>query len=178
MLWGLGNYLLEQLVAIGQAVSGLTGGTIPYQIAVVAFVFVMLTYEWLGGMKAVAFTDVMQGIVLMAGIITLLAGSLYLVGGDFVSTTKMIAESEPAKVGVPDMMTLINWFSMFLLIGFGAAIYPHAVQRIYSAESERTLKRSFARMAWMPPITTGLVFIVGIIGIALFQGLTGMDPSS
>ncbi|WP_339163303.1 sodium:solute symporter family protein [Siminovitchia sp. FSL W7-1587] len=171
MLWGLGNYLLEQLVAIGQAVSGLTGGTIPYQIAVVAFVFVMLTYEWLGGMKAVAFTDVMQGIVLMAGIITLLAGSLYLVGGDFVSTTKMIAESEPAKVGVPDMMTLINWFSMFLLIGFGAAIYPHAVQRIYSAESERTLKRSFARMAWMPPITTGLVFIVGIIGIALFPGL-------
>ncbi|MBM7716866.1 SSS family transporter [Bacillus thermophilus] len=171
MLWGLGNYLLEQLVAIGQAVSGLTGGTIPYQIAVVAFVFVMLTYEWLGGMKAVAFTDVMQGIVLMAGIITLLAGSLYLVGGDFVSTTKMIAETEPAKVGVPDMMTLINWFSMFLLIGFGAAIYPHAVQRIYSAESERTLKRSFARMAWMPPITTGLVFIVGIIGIALFPGL-------
>src|SRR5699024_10662489 len=60
---------------------------------------------------------------------------------------------------------------MLLLFGFGAAIYPHAVQRIYSAESERTLKRSFARMAWMPPLTTGLVFLIGIIGISLFPGL-------
>ena len=171
MLWGLGNYLLEQLVAIGQAVAGLTGGTIPYQIAVLMFVLVMLIYEWLGGMKAVAFTDVMQGLVLMVGIIVLIIGSLYLVGGNFAAVTQFVAETEPAKVGVPEFLTSVNWFSMLLLVGFGAAIYPHAIQRIYSSESERTLKRSFARMAWMPPITTGLVFIVGIIGISLFPGL-------
>lgn len=29
MLWGLGNYLLEQLVAMGQGISGLTGDTVP-----------------------------------------------------------------------------------------------------------------------------------------------------
>jgi solute:Na+ symporter, SSS family len=171
MLWGLGNYLLEQLVAIGHAVAGMTGGTIPYQIAVVAFVLVMLIYEWMGGMKAVAYTDVMQGLVLMIGIFAFVFGSLYLVGGNFSEVTKFIAENEPAKVAVPRLESSINWFSMLLLVGFGASIYPHAVQRIYSAQSERTLKRSFARMAWMPPITTGLVFIVGIIGIMLFPGL-------
>ncbi|WP_085994270.1 sodium:solute symporter family protein [Oceanobacillus senegalensis] len=171
MLWGLGNYLLEQLVAIGQAVAGLTGGTIPYQLAVVAFVLVMLTYEWLGGMKAVAFTDVMQGLVLMVGIFIFLGGAFYLVGGDIGAVTQQIAQTEPVKVGVPELMTSVNWLSMILLVGFGAAIYPHAVQRIYSAESERTLKRSFARMAWMPPITTGLVFIIGIFGLALIPGL-------
>jgi solute:Na+ symporter, SSS family len=171
MLWGLGNYLLEQLVAIGHAVAGMTGGTIPYQIAVVAFVLVMLIYEWMGGMKAVAYTDVMQGLVLMIGIFAFVFGSLYLVGGNFSEVTKFIAENEPAKVAVPPLESSINWFSMLLLVGFGASIYPHAVQRIYSAQSERTLKRSFARMAWMPPITTGLVFIVGIIGIMLFPGL-------
>ncbi|WP_173916724.1 sodium:solute symporter [Halobacillus sp. Marseille-Q1614] len=171
MLWGLGNYLLEQLVAIGQAVAGLTGGTIPYQYAVIAFVIVMLLYEWMGGMRAVAFTDVMQGIVLMIGIFVFLIGALYLVGGDFGSVTSYIASTEPAKVGVPPIDASINWMSMLLLVGFGAAIYPHAVQRIYSAQSERTLKRSFSRMAWMPPITTGLVFVIGIIGIMMFPGL-------
>ncbi|SDO72064.1 sodium:solute symporter family protein [Halobacillus aidingensis] len=175
MLWGLGNYLLEQLVAIGQAVSGLTGGTIPYQFAVIAFVLVMLAYEWMGGMKAVAFTDVMQGVVLMIGIIIFLAGSLYLVGGNFGNVTSFIADNEPAKVGVPPMDASINWMSMLILVGFGAAIYPHAVQRIYSAQSEKTLKKSLSRMAWMPPLTTGLVFVIGIIGIMMFPGLSSGD---
>ncbi|MCM3569297.1 sodium:solute symporter [Neobacillus mesonae] len=173
MLWGLGNYLLEQLVAIGQAVSGMTGGTIPYQAAVIVFVFVMLAYEWMGGMKAVAFTDVMQGIVLLIGIIAFVAGGVYLAGGSFGSITQFIAENEPAKIAVPSSETNINWFSMLVLVGLGASIYPHAVQRIYAAKSEKTLKKSFARMAWMPLLTTGLVFLVGIIGIKLFPGLEG-----
>ncbi|WP_347551282.1 sodium:solute symporter family protein [Pseudalkalibacillus hwajinpoensis] len=171
MLWGLGNYLLEQLVAIGQAVSGMTGGTIPYQLAVIAFVIVMLTYEWMGGMKAVAFTDVMQGLVLMVGIFVFLGGALYLVGGNLTNVTTFIMDSEPAKVGLPTMEGSINWFSILILVGCGAAIYPHAIQRIYSAQSEKTLKKSFARMAWMPPITTGLVFVIGIVGISMFPGL-------
>ncbi|WP_201712980.1 sodium:solute symporter family protein [Rossellomorea arthrocnemi] len=171
MLWGLGNYLLEQLVAIGQAVSGMTGGTIPYQIAVLVFIFVMLAYEWMGGMKAVAFTDVMQGLILMVGIIVFLIGGLYLVGGNFGDVTRYINEMEPVKTAVPSTDVSINWFSMLLLVGLGASIYPHAVQRIYSAQSEKTLKKSFSRMAWMPPITTGLVFVIGIIGIMLYPGL-------
>ncbi|KAB2331412.1 sodium:solute symporter family protein [Bacillus mesophilum] len=173
MLWGLGNYLLEQLVAIGQAVSGMTGGTIPYQYAVLAFVFVMLAYEWMGGMKAVAFTDVMQGIVLLIGIIAFVIGGIYLAGGSFGEITQYIAANEPAKIAVPAAEVNINWFSMLILVGLGASIYPHAVQRIYAAKSEKTLKKSFARMAWMPLLTTGLVFIVGIIGISLYPGLSG-----
>src|SRR5699024_6622993 len=55
MLYGLGNYLLEQIVAIGQGVSGLTGGTVPYQAAVIFFVTIMIIYGWLGGMRSVAY---------------------------------------------------------------------------------------------------------------------------
>ncbi|MBB6449996.1 SSS family transporter [Geomicrobium halophilum] len=171
MLWGLANYLLEQLVAVGHAVSGLTGGTIPYGVAVIAFIIVMLTYEWLGGMKAVAVTDALQGIILLLGIIIMLIGALTLSGGGIANITENIAATAPERIGVPDMITNVNWISMLVLTAFGAAVYPHAVQRIYSAKSERTLKHSLARMAWMPPITSGLVFIVGIICIQLYPGL-------
>ncbi|MFF5986664.1 sodium:solute symporter family protein [Prauserella flavalba] len=175
MLWGLANYLLEQLVAMGQGIAGLTGDTVPYQIGVIAFVLVMLAYSWTGGMRAVALTDVMQGIALLLGIGAMLFGALYLVEGDLAGVTQHIAQTEPEKAGVPTTEDSINWFSMILLIGFGAAVYPHAIQRIYAARSERTLKRSLAIMAWMPLATTGVVFVVGIIGIQLFPGLSTAD---
>ncbi|GGC77257.1 sodium:solute symporter [Thalassobacillus devorans] len=171
MLYGLGNYLLEQLVAIGQGVSGLTGGTIPYQVGVVFFVIIMVIYGWLGGMRSVAYTDTMQGIALLFGVFMLLIGSIVYFGGLPTSADYMQAYS-PEKLGVPDGPGVMNWFSLLVMIGIGAAVYPHAIQRIFAAKSERTLKRSFSRMAWMPFLTAGVVFIIGIIGINAYPGLT------
>ncbi|MFG6116086.1 sodium:solute symporter [Halobacillus sp. MO56] len=171
MLYGLGNYLLEQLVAIGQGVSGLTGGTIPYQVGVVFFVIIMVIYGWLGGMRSVAYTDTMQGIALLFGVFMLLIGSIVYFGGLPTSADYMQAYS-PEKLGVPDGPAVVNWFSLLVLIGIGAAVYPHAIQRIFSAKSERTLKKSFSRMAWMPFLTAGVVFVIGIIGINAYPGLT------
>lgn len=171
MLWGLANYLLEQLVAIGHAVSGLTAGTIPYHWAVVGFIVVMLTYEWLGGMRAVATTDMLQGIILMVGIVLMIAGAFVLSGANVPDLMQSMAQDHPDRIGVPDTLTSINWLSMLVLVGFGAAMYPHAIQRVYSSRSERILKRSMGRMAWMPFITSGFVFIVGIICIDLYPGL-------
>lgn len=172
MLWGLGNYLVEQLVAMGQAIAGLTGSTIPYQVGLVGFVVVMLAYAWMGGMRAVAFTDIMQGIALLLGVMVLVGGGLYLIGGDLGSSTQYLLENEPAKAAVPSLEVSTAWLSLVLTVGFGAAVYPHAIQRIYAAQSERTLKRSLGFMALMPPVTAGLVFVVGIIGISLFPGLS------
>ncbi|NRB56942.1 MAG: sodium:solute symporter family protein [Salinicola sp.] len=171
MLYGLGNYLLEQFVAIGQGVSGLTGGTIPYQVGVVFFIVIMVAYSWLGGMRSVAYTDTIQGIALLFGVFTLLIGSLIYLGGLPTAAETMIAEA-PEKLGAPTGGGLTTWFCLLVLVGIGAAIYPHAFQRIFAARSERTLKRSFIRMAYMPFLTAGVVFMVGIIGIAAFPDLT------
>jgi len=170
LLWGLGNYLLEQLVAMGQGISGLTGNTVPYQVGVIGFVLVMLAYSWVGGMRAVALTDVMQGIALLIGIVALLVGALYLAGG-LGEVTTFLAQNEPEKIAVPEPASTVTWLSMIVMVGLAAAMYPHAIQRVYAAESERTLRRSLAGMAWMPLVTTGVVFVIGIAGIVLYPGL-------
>ncbi|MBB3664627.1 MULTISPECIES: sodium:solute symporter family protein [Prauserella salsuginis group] len=172
MLWGLASYLLEQLIAMGQAISGLTGDTVPYQVGVLVFVFVMLIYSWMGGMRAVALTDVMQGIALLVGIVALLIGGFVLAGGSWSETTQYLVEQRPDAVAVPPLEESVNWFSMILLVGIGIAMYPHAIQRIYSARSERTLKRSLKRMVWMPLITAGAVFCVGLLSTQIFPGLS------
>ncbi|WP_256464171.1 sodium:solute symporter family protein [Halobacillus amylolyticus] len=134
------------------------------------FITIMLIYGWLGGMRSVAYTDTMQGIALLFGVFMLLIGSIIYFGGLPTAADYMQAYA-PEKLGVPDGPGVANWFSLLLLVGIGAAVYPHAVQRIFSAKSEKTLKRSFTQMAWMPFLTAGVVFIVGIIGIAAFPGL-------
>jgi SSS family transporter len=170
MLYALGNYLLEQLVAIGQGVAGLTGGTVPYQAAVVFFIVIMLIYGWLGGMRSVAYTDTMQGIALLVGVFILLVGSIVYFGGLPTAVDYMQAYS-PEKLGVPESDGIVGWLSLMILVCIGAAVYPHAIQRIFAAKSEKTLKNSLTTMAWMPFITTGVVFLVGIIGINAFPGL-------
>ncbi len=170
MCYALTNYLLEQLVAMGHAISGLTAGTIPYFYGVIFLVILMLTYEWLGGMKAVAIADTINGIMLLTGVIGLLTLSIKTFGTPGVAA-QYIATNVPEKIGVPNLQTSISWLSIYILVGVGAAIYPHAIQRIYAAESENTLKKSLSRMTWMPFITSGAVFIIGIIGIKAFPNL-------
>jgi len=67
LCWGLANYILEQLVAMGHAVEGISSGRIPFMAGVLILVVVMLVYESLGGMRSVAWTDVIQGTLLLFG---------------------------------------------------------------------------------------------------------------
>ncbi|SDL10433.1 sodium:solute symporter family protein [Halarsenatibacter silvermanii] len=174
MLYGLSNFLLEQLVAIGHAVAGLTAGVVPYQFGVLFLVVIMLLYEWLGGMQAVAIADTFNGVLLLLGVFGLLFFSFTVIGG-LGEATEFAAQNFPDRVGAPDTTSAVNWLSMLMLTAFGATMYPHAIQRIYAAESEATLKKSFKRMAWMPFLTTGVVFVVGIIGLKEFPGLGEME---
>lgn len=172
MLWALGNYLLEQLIAMGHAITGLTGDTVPYQLGVAVFVCVMLAYSWTGGMRAVAMTDVMQGIALLVGVAALLIGAFVLAGDSPFDVARYLVDNEPDTMAVPPLTGSINWMSMIFMTGVGIALYPHAIQRIYSARSERTLKRSLLPMVWMPLVTAGVVFTIGMVGIKLFPNLS------
>lgn len=173
MAYGLLNYLLEQLVAMGQAIAGLTAGVIPYVAGVLFLCVIMLLYEWMGGLKAVAFADFLNGMVILVGIAVFVIISMTTFGS-LGAATQNLMTTAPAKVQVPPMTTSFNWFSYYILVGIGAAVYPHAIQRIYAANSENTLKKSLVRMAWMPFATTFVVFLIGIIGTQAFPGLDKM----
>ena len=73
MIVALANYLLAQLMAMGRAVEGLSANTEVdvYLWAVIALALIMVIYETLGGLRAVAWTDVLQGVVLMLGFVIL-----------------------------------------------------------------------------------------------------------
>ncbi|MBT6563005.1 MAG: sodium:solute symporter family protein, partial [Candidatus Scalindua sp.] len=71
----------------------------------------------------------------------------------------------------PDFAQKRLWLSTIIIILFGISIYPQAIQRIYAAKDERTLKRSFQIMIFMPIVTTFFLVVVGMVGMSRFPGL-------
>ena len=164
LVTAISNYLLAQLIAMGHVTEGLSGGVVPYWVGVVLLTLVVIIYETIGGMRAVAWTDCVQGIMLVVGLVGLLV-AVTPTPGHLADLTASIAADSPDKVAVPSWEISRNWFSTIILIGFSGAVYPHAIQRIYAARDTRSLKRAFAIMVFLPLVTTGVVFMVGILAI-------------
>ena len=175
MIVALNNYLLAQLMTMGRALQGLAGpaGDIAYNYGVVGLALIMLIYGTLGGIRAIAWTDVIQGAVLFIGFLILLVLIVNQFGPLSAATESILASSNAAKVQRPDSAMLQEWLSYILIIGIGGALYPQAIQRIYSARSARTLTRSFAAMAFMPFVSVLIAIIAGIYALAYLPGLEG-----
>ena len=170
----ISNYLLAQLMAMGHVTEGLSGGAVPYWVGVVSLTLVVIIYETVGGMRAVAWTDCVQGGMLAVGLVGLLV-VVAPTPGHLEELTRAIAVTQPDKVAVPSWEVCRNWFSTILLIGCSAAVYPHAVQRIYAARSLATLRRSFSAMVFLPLLTAGAVFLVGLFAIQELGQLQNVD---
>lgn len=171
------NFLLSQLMAMGHIASGITNGQIPYWAGVLFLAVVVIIYESLGGMRAVAWTDVIQGILLFIGLV----GIFLLVMPDINGLTEIsqwLIENEPKKIGVPDTSFQIYWASAVLMIGLGGAVYPQVIQRIYAAKSVKTLKQSLGAMVFMPLATVLILFLLGFISIPHFAGSTGISKDT
>jgi len=169
-LMALANYILTNLKAIGYIVVSVTGGVIPFAYGVIALSLVMVIYETMGGMRSVAWTDSLQGIILMFGVITIFI-TIQIEYGGFQFIYNAIQTSDPQKFIPPNFTQKLSWLSTICLGFFGISLYPHAVQRIYSANNEGTLKKSIQIMAFMPIITTLFMVVVGLTALSLFPGL-------
>ncbi len=175
MIIALNNYLLAQLMTMGRALQGLAGpyGDVAYNYGVVALALIMLVYGTLGGIRAIAWTDVIQGAVLLVGFIVLLIMLVDEFGPLSAATERVLASPDAVKIARPSSSMLREWASYILIVGMGGALYPHAIQRIYASKSQRTLNRSLAVMAFLPFVTALIAVIAGIYGLAYVTGLEG-----
>jgi Na+/proline symporter len=177
MAVALANFLLAQLIAIGHVTSQVTGGWVPYPAGVIGLALLILFYEVRGGMRAVAWTDAAQGLLMLAGLMALLAWLLAGSGG-LTAVTRQVLEVRPAAVVVPDALECTNWISTIALLGLASVVYPQAIQRIYAARSGTALKRSFALMTFMPLMTTAVVTLIGIAAIPHFSYLGTLEADT
>jgi len=170
MIAALANFLFAQLKALGLMAEQVTEGLVSYEWGVVLLAATVLAYETLGGMRAVAWTDAAQALLMMAGLLALLVWLLTEMGG-IAGISAAIAQLRPAAAAVPDAIERANWASTVVLMGLASVVYPQAIQRVYAARDARSLRRSMAWMTFMPLTTTLVVTWIGLAAIPRFAGL-------
>jgi len=168
-------YLALQPMAAGYALEALIG--LPYVYGCVLVTGIIVLYTLRGGLRAVAWTDLFQGTLM----VVLLGISLYLVaghhGGFVASNAKVMSLnadlfSRPGGLG---KYTLAIWFSYMALWFFCDPMFPQLFQRFFTARSERTISRL---MLIYPLICTVVFFMpvaVGVLGRLSFPELVGKD---
>jgi SSS family solute:Na+ symporter len=131
-----------QVIAGGKLLQVTLGMDLVLAIALAGFI--ILAYTAMGGLKAVIYTDVMQMVVLMVGVIFLLVPiGLVKVGGWSGMVEQLASNPETASMVEWDAVgwkQMLGWFFSIIPIWF---ISIAALQRIIAARDEKTARRAF-----------------------------------
>jgi len=172
-IFALSNYMLTNLKAIGYIINVVTDGSVGFAEGIIAMAIIMVIYETLGGMRSVAWTDAIQGVLLFVGVIIIFV-VIWVQYGSLVDNETLLKAAGSDLFRAISLDEQVRWVSVLILIFFGISLYPQAIQRIFSAKDEATLKRSFQLMVVMPFLTTLPLLVIAIVGSAHFSGLDKM----
>ena len=165
LVLAISNYLLAQLMAMGHVTEGLSGGAVPYWVGVVLLTLVVIVYETVGGMRAVAWTDCVQGIMLLVG----LAGLLLAVvptPAHLTELTMAVAARGTREGRRPGGRSSRATGSAPSCSSASPAPSIRTRSSVSTPPANAaTLKRAFSVMVFLPLVTTGVMFLVGILAI-------------
>ena len=173
----VGAYVSAQMVATGKAFSSFT--TMTYSTAVVFGAAIIIAYTFIGGYKAVAYTDLIQGMLMLAGLIFVPVVAISNLGGWDAMMTELASQDAtllspwgPHGKGVAGWVAIVS----FLAIGIPFLGVPQLLVRFMSAKSEASLKTAGSiSVLVLFAFTLGAV-LTGMAGRALFPGLK--DPET
>ncbi|MCE7235247.1 sodium/proline symporter PutP [Campylobacter coli] len=164
--------------------SGLVGGAklfeatfgIRYEYALTTGTLIIVAYTFLGGYKAVCWTDLLQGLLMMGALIVVPAVMLYHLGG-FGEAMAVIEEIKPNALSMGEGIGALSIVST-LAWGLGYFGQPHILVRFMSIRSTKDIPAAtFVGISWMVISLIGACFI-GLLGIAYVHKfeLTLQDP--
>jgi sodium/proline symporter len=166
-------YASSGLVAAGKLFEAIFD--INYQLAVIVGGAVIIAYTFLGGFLAVCWTDLFQGLLMVAAIVVVPALAYFDVGGIEPIKAKMAAKSiSMSLIPTDDKFPILAIISASAW-GLGYFGQPHILARFMSAKSLTKLKESMQiAIVWVFLSLAGAL-VVGFIGIGMFDNLTGGD---
>ena len=170
-------YLVAQLVATGKAFETFMGTS--YAGGVLLGAAITLFYTSVGGYKAVAYTDFVQGVLMAGGLLALALVGIHGAGG-WSAMIESLRATDPALLlvfGQHGLSTagIISALS-FAGIGLGFLAAPQLLTRFMAARDDRQIVHGgFIAIVCIIIFDLGAVF-AGIAGRVVFPALT--DPET
>ncbi|WP_106495176.1 sodium/pantothenate symporter [Lentibacillus sp. Marseille-P4043] len=130
--WIGGARLIESLLGI------------PYTSALFIFALSVLIYVTIGGFKAVALTDAIQGVIMLVGTLILLIATV-IAGGGVSSIITDLSTENPNLItpfGADGSLTPAYVSSFWILVGVGVVALPQIAVRAMSYKNARSMHRA------------------------------------
>lgn len=176
------GFTSSQLLA-GAKLASATFVEIDFLTALIIMGVIAVIYTGIGGMKAVIYTDTIQWIILMSGLIFIgIPISYYAIGG--IDIIRATLGPEFLSMGNVTWQQLVNWGITIIPIWFvGMTLY----QRIYASKSEKQAKKAwFIAGLFEWPLMAFMGVVLGLFSRVAFENgmfaeigyslSAGMDP--
>ena len=172
-------FLIPYTAGVYKGISTLfeMGFGIPYEYCVVIMATLTAVYVILGGYKATAMNDFIQGIIMLFGIVAIIVAVLNVQGGFSTAIEKMAALPSDADATVnggfatlfgPDPWNLLG---VVILTSLGTWGLPQMVGKFYSITDESAIKRGTIISTVFALVVAGGCYFLGGFG-----RLFGMPP--
>ncbi len=172
-------FLIPYTAGVYKGISTLfeMGFGIPYEYCVVIMAILTAVYVILGGYKATAMNDFIQGIIMLFGIVAIIVAVLNIQGGFSTAIEKMAALPSDADATVnggfatlfgPDPWNLLG---VVILTSLGTWGLPQMVGKFYSITDESAIKRGTIISTVFALVVAGGCYFLGGFG-----RLFGMPP--
>ena len=165
-------FLIPYTAGVYKGISTLfeMGFGIPYEYCVVVMAVLTAFYVILGGYKATAMNDFIQGIIMLFGIVIVIAAVLNTRGGLTAAVQQMAAlpsETMPAENGRfatlfgPDPWNLLG---VVILTSLGTWGLPQMVGKFYSITDEKAIRRGTIISTFFALVVSGGCYFLGGFG--------------
>ena len=136
-------YIQVQAKGLGYILSVASGERISFELGTLILLVVAAAYLVAGGLRAVYWTDVLQGAWMYLAVwIGALVLAFKIFGGP-LELWREVAAQRPELLTLPGprgFFTPGMWFGMIIALSFGIVFQPHIMIRYYTAVSGRTVK--------------------------------------
>lgn len=165
MVFTYPHWIAAQFVALAYLFNSILGVPINYGIFLGAGIVVFYTY--IGGMWAVAYTDMVQSIMILVGLVILLVEILNQTEG----ISPIFADKPPEFFSLyPENGSIEEWSSYTaLLLAFTAGAIPvqEIYQRVFSAKSQRAARHGLLLGGLLLTVVATVPLIIGLGGMYL-----------
>jgi len=170
-------YVTAQMVASGKAFQSFLG--MEYATGVIVGSIFIIGYTFVGGYKAVSYTDVVQGVLMLLGLIAVPAAAIAYAGG-WGEVQSNLSLQDPSLVdmfavsdgGKPVLIAIAS----FIAIGLPFLGVPQLLIRFMSARDDGEIRKARIVSVSVLLIFTAGAVTAGVAGRALFPGLD--DPET
>ncbi len=171
-------YIQVQAQGLGYIINVASGERISFEAGTLILLIVAAIYLMAGGLRAVYWTDVLQGVWMYIAVwVGALVLSYELFGGP-LELWRAVSEQRPDLLSLPGPQGFFTpgmWIGMTITLSFGIVFQPHMMIRYYTAVDGKTIKLLGATT----PIYLMSLYIpaamVGLGGALVMPGLEGAE---